>query len=139
MSEKLIRWIIFSVLMALVPLLVDVLWIVTRGGTEALTSVLARGELLLITAALCAASVGELFGSGNDRRSRKVISGGAALLILLVSALYFVHVSEAYAHVSEAYVGKERPPDVGVIRTISILLYTSAVVSSGSCVWLSGA
>jgi hypothetical protein len=66
--EKLVSWLFFSVLLALVPLLISALIQLTHGQAVNLETTLAHGELLLITAGLCAASAGELIGTGPVKK-----------------------------------------------------------------------
>src|SRR5262245_12879533 len=91
--EKLAKWLIFSVALALVPVLVTFLGQITRGAALTWHEGLGRGELLLIAAGLCASSSGELFTAPSSSRLGKILAGGAALLLLLISAGYFAEVA----------------------------------------------
>lgn len=97
MTERLVLWAIFSVGIALVPLVFKGVSLITKEPIEGEGNVIIRGELLLITVALCAAAVGELLASGPSFQLVKIISGGASIIILLFSSLYFAQVSALYA------------------------------------------
>lgn len=97
--EKLVRWCIFSVLLALVPIAFTALRLSTRTDSpplaESVVHVLARGDLLLIAALLSARASGEILGSGASYRVLKLIANGGATIILLFAALYFADVTAA--------------------------------------------
>jgi hypothetical protein len=62
MAEKLVRWLIFSVVISLLPLLFRFALEATDGKSPTLSDLLSQGELLLISSAIAAAAVGELIG-----------------------------------------------------------------------------
>lgn len=133
MLEKLVTWFVFSVVLALVPLAATFLFQASRPAANVdLAKLLAEGELLLIAASLCAAATADLFTSSGSRwRIGKVLAGGATVVILLFSAIYYASVDTSRAdHVAlEALI---------VYRT-SLVLFGSAVLASGACAFLSKA
>jgi hypothetical protein len=134
-EEKLIVWIFFSVGIALVPLAFAGLRLQTKKTPNAFSIVIARGELLLLIAALCGSSIGELIGSNESHKILKLISGGSSIIILLFSSLYFSFVSE-YKTASTTQRTEENTEDGVIIRT-SLILFCLAFVSCCSCVLLS--
>jgi hypothetical protein len=130
MRAKLTRWTIFSVLLALVPLLVSALIRATRRQAADLDTILSNGELLLITVGLAGAAVGELIGSGRGvaRPMRELISAGMSVVILVVSALYFADVAAAKAAAQVV--------DSPLIASVSLGVYVAALISSGACIAL---
>ncbi len=130
MIEKLTLWFIFRVLLALVPILFTVVRILTIGGANPFGTAIERGELVLLTAAICGGSVGVLIGSGATLQIYKIISGGAAIIILMFSSLYFADVSAAY----RAGV----PINARHVRQTSLVVFCAGVVFSGACVALGG-
>jgi hypothetical protein len=72
LGVRLAKWLIFSVLLALLPLALNYLHVLTRGGDPTLERLLGKGELLLIAASISAAAVGSVIGSGKDRLIAKV-------------------------------------------------------------------
>jgi len=129
MSEKVLRWLIFSVVLALIPLLANALMTLTFGTRPTLANTLAHGELLLIAAALSAAGAGELFGTRDTNRLKKIAAGGGSILVLLSTAIYFASVSSATSTGTSI--------DLSVVSSASIMLYLCALISSFSCVALS--
>lgn len=82
MGEKFAKWIIFGVLLSLAPLLFSVIQLSARDRSGANASViedvLGGGGLLLISAAIAVAGVGELVAAKNSD-IYGIISGGGLL------------------------------------------------------------
>lgn len=87
-SEKMTRWLIFSVLVSLMPLVTSYLSLQLdrRTGLHVLT---ARGELLLISTTIASAAVGELIAGGRNKATPKLLAGGSCILLVLLSSLFF--------------------------------------------------
>ena len=79
---------------------------------------------------MCGGSVGLLIGSGATLLISKIISGGAAIIILMFSSLYYADVSALY----RAGV----PVNVRRVRQTSLVVFIAGVVFSGACVALGG-
>lgn len=93
MKVKLARWVIFSVMIALLPLLFTYIYFLTINKLITLEALLARGELLLISVALAADAMGGLIASGKERPILKIMSGGGCLVSAFFASLYFAAVS----------------------------------------------
>jgi len=130
MIEKLTLWFIFRVLLSLVPILFTSVRILTTGGAHPFGTAIERGELVLLAAAMCGGSVGLLIGSGATLLISKIISGGAAIIILMFSSLYYADVSALY----RAGV----PVNLRRVRQTSLVVFIAGVVFSGACVALGG-
>jgi len=90
-AEKIVRWLLFSVVLSLVPLFVRVISNPKAVFTwDALTP---NGELLLIAITLCAASIGDIFvAKGTDHHIlglMRLLGGSCALIIIILSALIY--------------------------------------------------
>lgn len=129
MAIRLTKWLIFSVALALVPLVFRLLIQLNAGSALHIDPVLAHGELLLITASLCGASCGELFGSSSAYRIGKLLAGGAAILLLSLAAIVFGAVVSA--HHSADPLAPTRT------ATLSLILFICAIIACGSCIALS--
>lgn len=66
-------WIIFSVFLALTPLIFHALWAYIGGSALSFANLFANGELLIISVALGADAVGKLIDSGSYRRTAKIL------------------------------------------------------------------
>jgi hypothetical protein len=92
-TRRLLKWILFSVLISLLPLVADFWNRVTHGSksasVELIIDVLGRGGLLLISGAIAADAIGDLIGSGPEFISLKYASGGACLAVVLLSSLMY--------------------------------------------------
>ncbi len=125
MSEKLIRWCVFGVAIALIPVAFCWASLLTAGKSATLDRVLENGALLLITAAISGAAIGELVGSGKARIKLKLWAGGGCVVVLMACSLW-------YAQVSSTTVAR---PQVVMWGSIGMFLF--GMVSSCSCVVLS--
>ena len=126
--QKIIRWVIFSVIVALLPIIFNGLVLLTKGNLFEIETLTGRGELLLIAAAMAASAIGELIASGKTMASIKLIAGGCCLIVLSMASLYFAHVS--YALMAKEFV------DYLIVSKISINLYVASIVSSSCCIIL---
>ena len=84
----------------------------------------ARGELLLISTAIASAAVGELLPSGRNYATLKVTSGGACVLLILLSSLFF------------SAIQARRDPDVEAVFAASVSLFSFTLLASFSAVYL---
>lgn len=128
-TEKMAKWALFSVTMALVPLVAAFLAQVTRGNTPPWNEIVGRGELLLITAAICARSAGELFAGRSGGEVEKILAGGGTLVLMLLTAIYFADVASA--------IRKKDVLDLGMVTYISLVVFVCAILSGGRCIYLS--
>lgn len=124
-SEKLIRWFIFSVLSALVPLAIGYLGLRLDRQEPSLERVTARGELLLISSTIASAAVGELIAGGRDRATQKLLAGGSCMLLVLLSSLFFAAI-QARQHA-----------DPASVLVASLWMFASTLMASSACVYLS--
>ena len=90
MIECLIQWMIFSVIIALMPLVFNAIRRTMKGQGIDIFEICSEGELLLISAAIAAASLGELFGAENSHNIAKLISGGSCIIILKTRGDHFI-------------------------------------------------
>ncbi|WP_052277929.1 hypothetical protein [Microcystis panniformis] len=126
MLRKIIQWIIFGVVLAIVPLVVALLIRATRGQSTELVDLLRNGELLLVTAGIVGAAIGDLLGGNRTQPIFELFSGGACVLILVVSSILYADVSAAHA--------SQQPVNIAVIERSSLWLFSGGVVSSFFCV-----
>ena len=130
MLEKVIRWLIFSVLIALLPIGFNYLSMKTKSIPTSLEIICAQGELLIVSAALNAAALGELFGSGPaSLMIAKIIAGGVCVIILLLTSLWFADIA--------ATILLNKPLDANIIMKGSLFAFFGTVAASGSSVALS--
>lgn len=130
MLERFIRWLVFSVVLALLPIGLNAIKTIFRAGeTFAWLGLIEHGELLIIAAAVSAAAMGLLIGTGNGRfKIGKIIAGGAALIMTLVAA-------SSYADLSAA-IGAGVPMKPDAIFATSIVVFICSFVASAGCVVL---
>ena len=139
MKAKLARWVLFSIIFALIPLFVDFIAELTRTNGQS-ASFGRHGELYLLASAMCAVGVGEILGVNQKFVIAKIAAGGAALLIIgLATALYTISASDAAAElVKQAGDAKTSGADFykGVVGYSWLMFVFSCIVST-SCIALS--
>jgi hypothetical protein len=128
-GQKIWRWVIFGMVVSTLPLFFSYLIFQFRSEPATLTAVLGNGELLVVLWPLCAAAIGELFGSDPNLANYKIVSGGSTTVILILSTLLF-------AFITNARLDKTIIND-GLIIEISIVLFIFGVISCLSCIYLS--
>ncbi|MDM8564334.1 hypothetical protein QUF74_01625 [Candidatus Halobeggiatoa sp. HSG11] len=129
-TDKTIRWLLFSVLMALLPIVFNALSFEVRGQLNSFSQLISRGELLLIATAICTAAIGELFVSGSKLRILKAIIGGFTVMILTLATAYFVDISAI--PLSDMQLETKT-----IIVNRSILIFECSVIFGGCCTLLS--
>jgi hypothetical protein len=126
-SEKLLKWVIFSVLIALVPIGITFLNQTSEDGAPAwlvvAKRVLSHGELLLISAAIAADAVGDLIGAGKESLTLKILSGGACVLIILSASLWYSNIA--------AMVHSGHPPRTDIVAVGSLWVLAGTVLTGG--------
>jgi hypothetical protein len=125
------RWLIFGVLLALVPRIFSWAAREMRSQPSTLDVVLAKGELFLVTAAISGAAIGELVGVVRTTRQTfwEIVAGGCCLIVVVLSAHLFADVAAVRA--TAATVDPHR------VRVWSLWLYFVGLVASGSSVAIS--
>jgi hypothetical protein len=123
-SEKLTRWIIFNVMVALVPLSAGYLGLQLGREEPGLHTLTARGELLLISTAIASAAVGELIPGGRARATFKLCAGGSCILLVMLSSLFF------------AAIQARQDADPHSILSMSLVLFACTLLASFSCMYL---
>lgn len=123
-SEKLTRWIIFNVMVALVPLFAGYLGLQLGREEPGLHVLTARGELLLVSSAIAAAAVGELIPAGRSKAAFKLCAGGTCILLVLVSSLVF------------AGIQARQDTDPKSVLGLSLGLFAGTLLASFTCVYL---
>jgi hypothetical protein len=136
--QKLLRWVVFGVGIALMPFILKVLSLGIIGNLKNLSfqallnELISHGDLLLVSVALGGAALGELFGSGPKREIYKILAGGGLFLILLLEVGFFGHVSVAYPSCP-----LKSSIDADFISSISLQLFLGTVITSVACIILS--
>jgi hypothetical protein len=118
-------WTIFGVVLALVPILFSGIseWI--RGDSVGLSDVIGGGELLLVSAGISAAALGELARQRTDslRGVRGMLTGVGIVTILLAGLLF--------ADIAGSIRDNE---DIDTVRvaTISAVIFTISLVTAAT-------
>jgi hypothetical protein len=127
MMYSLVRWGIFAVAIALLPILISILGSVTRGDHVGFVELLKHGELFLVSAAIVGAGLADLVGEGGPRfRALKLTTGGAAGLVAITAAVWFADVAAGRRDGLQL--------DSSGIAVGSLIVFACALVAGASCI-----
>ncbi len=128
--QNLTIWVIFSVILALTPLLFNFLLPYIKGGLISYEDVLKKGELLIISVAIGTSAVGQMIGSGSNNKIYKIISAGCCLILVITASLLFAAI--ASPSITNQNIDETR------LAAISLYMFYMTIVSGSSCVILEG-
>ena len=123
------KWLIFGIAFALAPLLADYfIQLIHPRPNVAFDwhEILTKGELLLISSAIAGAAVGEIIGTGRAWLPFKIITGGACIIITIISALLYSAVASDL-RLNVAY-------DRAALVTNSIYIFWATIIASAGCI-----
>jgi hypothetical protein len=124
MLNRLLIWFLPGVGGALLPLLV---YYLTSGELDRPNDVIKHGELFIVIAGMCAASLGELLGSTRNRSAADILAGAFTFICLSISTGLYTAIPLS-EHLSPAY-----------ISTLSYILFGFALIACTSCIAISEA
>ena len=132
--KKLISWFKFGAIIALLPIALNALSLGTTGQLESFSQLVAHGELFLVATAISALAIRELFRFrfNTSLKILKVIAGGAAVIIIMLSLSYFVDILAG--HLSGFNFDEQQ---ISTIVQTSFFALGFAVFSGGCCILLS--
>lgn len=133
-TERLLRWLFFSVGVSLIPLIYRTLKSSSTISWTNFEASISRGELSLITTALCAAAIGELMGTSRSFRFPKLICGAACLSVLMLAAFHFGDVSAQILLMSQTSTDVK---EAASIINQSLKLFYWSLPSCAGCVAIS--
>lgn len=131
---RLVRWLLFTVAVALVPFAFFWVRAAQRGEPAGLADVLGGGDLYLVAAAIAAAGVGDVIATAKRHPVPLLVATGLAVVVLLWSALLFADAVAARSHANGA--STPRAPDPSRVAVMSVWVVGAAVLSGGICVGL---
>ena len=118
---RLTLWILFGVIIGLMPLVFDTLRATLSVQGFSVITTLARGQLFISSAAMSAGAMGELFFSSSARRGDilQVIAGFFCLLCCLANSVAYTQVPVAQP---------------AAIVTLSLIFFPLTILASGICI-----
>jgi hypothetical protein len=119
-----LRWLLIGVALAILPIAVNWMSLLTRGLEANLGAILGSGELLLVSAVLGATAAGDLMGARTRRFLifRTVLTAFNLILIIFAS-LWFADTA--------ATIREDSDIKRGFVTAGSIVIFLSTVVISG--------
>jgi hypothetical protein len=124
MLNRLLIWFLLGVGGALLPLLI---YYLTSGHLERPNEVIIHGELFIVIAGMCAASLGELFGSTRSRSAADILAGSFTVICLVISTALYTAIPLS-GHLSSEY-----------ISMLSYILFGFSLIACTSCIAISEA
>jgi hypothetical protein len=115
---KLARFLLFSVGVALTPILFRCMPSPTGQPTRTLADAVAHGELLLVGVGAAATALGEILGTRKPHDLRHLVAGGMCILGVIAASLYFAGIPRA------------GPIDSGAVLKVSGMLFTFSMGAS---------
>ena len=115
-----LRWLLFNVAIAVVPILLNALYLFTFSSFS-WDALLGRGELLLITVGLCATALADAYSVMERSRGRLLVIFGC-IVDTIVASFYFALVSGKYNSLE--------PQSTTPVVVTSLVCYGSAVCCS---------
>ncbi|MGO8089060.1 hypothetical protein AB9E29_18200 [Rhizobium leguminosarum] len=128
MGARILRWLFFTILLSLIPILASYIQLsANKAALISLTSVLRQGDLFLLCSGFCASALGELIGLERKRwPGAKIMVGGAATLVMLLCV--FLYAAIRNSSVTES---------IEFLANISISIFIFGAIISVACVALS--
>jgi hypothetical protein len=123
--RELARFYLFSVCVALVPILFRCMPSPTGTPTRTLADAVAHGELLLVGVGAAATALGGMLGTGKPHDLRHLVAGGMCNLTVIAASLYFAAIPAA------------SPIDSGSVLDVSGMLFTCSMLASTYTITLS--
>lgn len=130
-SEKVLRWLLFGVSFATLPIMANFIFVITQALSPTLPSLAGQGELLIVSAGVAATGAGELQGAALAKLRRvQIFLTAMAYMVVCVSSLWFASVATDIA--------TRRTFDHSTVAGGSLVIFATAIVTGGCCVAISG-
>jgi hypothetical protein len=128
--DKLIRWALFGVSFALLPIVFNALSAATRNQPITLELLLRNGELLLISTAIAAGAAGELVG-GDQATGSRLRPGliGLSVIVVCASSLWFADIAAAVRSGIQI--------NEGLVAGGSIIVFVLTAITAACCIVVS--
>lgn len=129
---KLLKWLVFEVLFSMLALAFQWAHYAARGDCSKLGTVIAHGELLLVSAAIVAAGVGDLAKAGltSKLRGTKMTLIGGGMAVVATSAWFYSEVASSV----DASDGGVKPAVAvcvsGVVAVVSLALSIACMIAA---------
>ncbi len=126
-AERVVAWLFFSVLFALLPLAFNGGVLLVQGLQVNLTQLLSKGELLIVCAGIAAGATGEVLTSNINRRLTRILATSSCIIILALASFIFAYISSAASV----------PLNGAKIAELSITIFVLTLLTSTPCILMS--
>jgi len=130
-TERIVDWLIFGVVLTLLPFLAVIFLDVDRNTSPKPASLFGHGELLIVAAVIAAGAIGELTltRKRSSRRVSRRITLGFCIVIFGATTLWFADIS--------ALILAKQPPQPQTVAMGSIIIFAFTVIAGLSSLLLS--
>jgi hypothetical protein len=139
LADKIWKWFLYTVVLAVIPVAASVLLAVIFGVPEIIPYALSGGQLLIAAAGIAGSSVGEVERVRPEHASYKRWAVGGAIATLLFSSIVYgglsiiplleEKLSQDYDQVINIPVGDS-------VTVASVILFVLGMAAGGACVYL---
>jgi hypothetical protein len=128
LAEKLTTWLVFGVIVSLIPFLLTLLFLLGSSKSVKLQDIFGSGELLLVSAVIAAGALGEvaLVDVPRSRRLVKVLAIGGCTITILASSSWFGLVLST--------IHDKHPYSPATVAVGSLFVFAVALICSTSCI-----
>jgi hypothetical protein len=117
------RWLIFSVVLGVFPVIAAVLWELLKTSGAPMDVSISHGQLFLPAVGICTASIGRLLGKSAGGAS-DVLGGGACIVLALIGTVLFIQVNQQASGL-----------DPSRVVVFTIIFYVFSLVTGGSTIY----
>lgn len=132
LMTPLVRWAVFSVLLALLPLVMGLIRpLFSQDISIDWNSLVTKGQILLVTVGLCGTALGEIIGAATrDREIHLLCAAGGATLVIIGATLVFGDIAVVNA--------TEGAKVTQFAHYTAWFIFAMGILTAGSCIHLSG-
>lgn len=124
--EGFVLWLLFNVGIALTPIISSYLMGRISGTGDALDRLVAKGELLILCAAINAGALGEVIGVSGFKLA-KILAGGTCAMLIIISCIIYSQISS----------GTVQNINISFLRKNTLIIFISTMISSAVCIYVS--
>jgi membrane protease YdiL (CAAX protease family) len=137
-GEKIFLWFVFSIGLALLPIAVSYINGRLNGKPPAWPTLIAGGDLFLISGAVAGDAVGKVFLGGEKKRGFRIFCGAGCAILLLITSIYFGRIAFSLEEQKRAIAQAVEDGDIKVARARMTDTGIDNMTSAQDSMWLFG-
>lgn len=131
MVEKLIKWLLFSAVISLVPICATYVILLSSNNSPSFISLICRGELQLISVALLANGIGEIVANDTINKIIKLLLTGVSTILLLIISIW-------YGSIVSSLISSSINTTNDFLVLYTLIAFIASFVISGCCISIGG-